>query len=177
MSISLCAAAVCLYVLCLCFSSAYNRVCLFHWCLRSVCVCVFLPLHAHRRFPLWPLSPDVIAWEQRQTMVTKSQRAVSLGRGCLKGLGFTHAVISTSLWVGALRVFPHVCWQMRDTEVKKTKKCTGESADGKWELRLERCTSSCFSSAGLRNRAGCSCVICCFDTVSQGRDECILEWR
>lgn len=119
MSISLCAAAVCLYVLCLCFSSAYNRVCLFHWCLRSVCVCVFLPLHAHRRFPLWPLSPDVIAWEQRQTMVTKSQRAVSLGRGCLKGLGFTHAVISTSLWVGALRVFPHVCWQMRDTEVKK----------------------------------------------------------
>lgn len=73
--------------------------------------------------------------------------------------------------------FSHVYLQMRDTKVKKKKKCTGASADGKWELRLKRCTSSCFSSAGWRNRAGCGYVICCFDTVSQGRDECILEWR
>lgn len=44
-----------------------------------VCVCIYAVLHVRTcslpSLPLWPLSPDVSAWEQRRTMVTERQRA------------------------------------------------------------------------------------------------------
>lgn len=44
-------------------------------------------------------------------------------------------------------------------------------------IETERCSCSCISIADLRKRLGWGCIMCCFDTVSQGKAENILKWR
>lgn len=44
-------------------------------------------------------------------------------------------------------------------------------------IEIERCSCGCISIGDLRNKAGCGCIMCCFDTVSKGKAENILEWR
>lgn len=68
----------------------------------NVCllICMYLCMCTLSSFPPWPLSPDVSAWEQRRTIVTKSQRAIAWGGATsvchLTGLGFIHPVISSA---------------------------------------------------------------------------------
>lgn len=135
-----------------CSSSVRPHVCLslsHVYKLNCVFVCIGARPRSPVRFPLWPLWPDVSAWEQRRTMVTKSQRAVAWGGATplcrLTGLCFT-VISSACLW-------PSRCYECildllshRRTQKSNLKMCWGnaprERRIRKWELRFERCRSS-----------------------------------
>lgn len=96
-------------------------------------VCVFACFACVRlfsSFAQWLLSPDVSAWEQRRTMVTKKPKGNCLGRGDTRLSSnrfhqcFYFISISVGEWV--LRAFRFGVLSPRDAGVAFLEICTGE---------------------------------------------------
>lgn len=96
----------------------------------NVCVfACFACVHLFSSFAQWLLSPDVSAWEQRRTMVTKSQRAIAWGGATpdCRLTGFTNAFIpSAYLWANGCCVHFGCVLSPRDAGVAFLEICTGE---------------------------------------------------
>lgn len=109
-------------------------------------------LQALSSFPPWPLSPDFSAWEQRRTMVTRSQRAIAWGGAisvcCQTGLCFNHPVISSEcLWASWERLR---CLTLPLGHLIKKIKLRKYGV--KVRIEIERC--NIVASAALSRRAG-----------------------
>lgn len=134
-------------------------------------VCLCFCLFVLRAPTLETVLADVIAWEHGQTMVTKSQRAVSPG-GSANSLRFHQHPFHQCVCEPRLSHTGNTGEQFTKKKKTAVKKRTSRSVDSR-DLRAQ---ASLISIAARRNRVEYDCVMCCFDNISQGRDGYILDW-